>query len=52
MPLFRQRPYPWTVIHVEDRAIYMHALETPSVDENLRPFAEFIARSILRAADA
>ena len=43
--------YPWTVIHVEDRAIYMQALEAASVDEDLRPFAEFIARSILRAAE-
>lgn len=42
--------YPWTVIRIEDRAIYMQALETASVDEDLRPFSEFIARSILHAA--
>lgn len=42
--------YPWTLIRVEDRAAYMQALETASVNEDLRPFAEFIARSIVHAA--
>jgi hypothetical protein len=42
--------YPWTIIRVEDRAAYMQALETASVNEDLRPFAEFIARSIVHAA--
>lgn len=44
--------YPWTIIHVEDRTTYMQALENASVDEDLRPFAEFIARSILRATNS
>jgi hypothetical protein len=42
--------YPWTIIRVEDRAAYMQALETASANEDLRPFAEFIARSIVHAA--
>lgn len=35
--------YPWTVIRVDDRDAYMSALEAASVDEDIRPFAEFIA---------
>ncbi|MDQ7018844.1 MAG: Fic family protein [Robiginitomaculum sp.] len=35
--------YPWTVIPVERRADYMAALEAASVDQNIVPFADFIA---------
>ena len=35
--------YPWTVIPVESRDEYMEALEAASVDENIIPFADFIA---------
>lgn len=35
--------YPWTVIPVERRDDYMAALEAASVDQNIVPFAEFIA---------
>jgi hypothetical protein len=35
--------YPWTVIRVQDRAAYMAALESASVDMNVGPFASFIA---------
>lgn len=35
--------YPWTVIPVEERERYMEALESASVDQNIKPFAEFIA---------
>lgn len=38
--------YPWTVIRVEDRAAYMAALETASVDMNAGPFASFIAERV------
>jgi len=38
--------YPWTVIRVEDRAAYMDALESASVDGDVRPFARFIASRI------
>jgi len=34
--------YPWTVIPVEERERYMNALETASVDQDIKPFAEFI----------
>jgi len=47
--------YPWTVIRVEDRTAYMKALESASVDTNIRPFAAFIAErvkeSMQRSAD-
>jgi hypothetical protein len=35
--------YPWTVIHVEDRAEYLAALDRATIDMDIRPFAEFIA---------
>jgi hypothetical protein len=38
--------YPWTVIRVEDRAAYLQALETASVDGDIRPFAAFIAERV------
>ena len=35
--------YPWTIIQVQDRAAYRSALERASVDQNIKPFAHFIA---------
>jgi Fic family protein len=35
--------YPWTVIPVEERKRYMEALESASTNEDIKPFAEFIA---------
>jgi fido (protein-threonine AMPylation protein) len=35
--------YPWTVIRVEDRALYLAALDSASVNLDIRPFATFIA---------
>jgi hypothetical protein len=34
--------YPWTVIPVERRNDYMRALESASVKQEIRPFAEFV----------
>lgn len=34
--------YPWTVIPVERREDYMHALESASVKQDIRPFASFV----------
>jgi Fic family protein len=39
--------YPWTIIPLEKRADYMSALESASVNHNIKPFAEFLA-SLLR----
>jgi Fic family protein len=38
--------FPWTVIRVEDRAGYMKALESASVQMNVGPFATFIAERV------
>jgi fido (protein-threonine AMPylation protein) len=38
--------YPWTVIRVEDRAGYMTALESASVQMNIGPFAAFVAERV------
>jgi hypothetical protein len=35
--------YPWTVIPVEERDRYMNALESASVNQDIEPFAEFMA---------
>jgi len=35
--------YPWTVIPVEERDNYMNALESASVDQDIKPFAQFVA---------
>uniref|UniRef100_UPI0030F425B4 Fic family protein n=1 Tax=Phenylobacterium sp. TaxID=1871053 RepID=UPI0030F425B4 len=40
--------YPWTVIPVQSRAAYMAALEAASVEQNIVPFAEFLANQIGR----
>lgn len=35
--------FPWTVIPVEERDRYMYALEKASVEQDIEPFAEFMA---------
>lgn len=40
--------YPWTVISVKDRKIYMEALEKASVGENIVPFADFLSDLVKR----
>jgi Fic family protein len=40
--------YPWTVISVENRTAYMHALEKASVGEDIAPFADFVAELVER----
>ena len=35
--------YPWTVVPVEQRAVYMAALEEASVNQNIIPFTDFLA---------
>lgn len=38
--------YDWTVIRVGDRAAYMAALETASVDGDIKPFSRFVAEQM------
>jgi hypothetical protein len=38
--------HPWTVIKVEDRAVYMAALEAASVHEDIVPFTKFLAEAL------
>lgn len=40
--------YPWTVIRVQDRTAYLEALETASVENDVRPFARFVADQMRR----
>jgi len=36
--------YPWTVIPVQERNIYMDSLEQASTNHNIKPFARFLAK--------
>lgn len=38
--------YPWTVVRVEDRKAYLKALDSASIDMDVRPFAAFIAERV------
>ena len=43
--------YPWTVIKVQDRAQYMGALGQASLNEDIKPFAQFISQCIQKQMD-
>ena len=43
--------YPWTVIHVEDRDAYLATLERASIEQDMEPFARFLARRVESAMD-
>jgi fido (protein-threonine AMPylation protein) len=38
--------YPWTVVRVDDRAAYLHALDRASINLDLEPFTNFIAKQM------
>jgi fido (protein-threonine AMPylation protein) len=38
--------YPWAVVRVEDRARYLRALDSASIDLNIAPFAAFLAERV------
>jgi Fic family protein len=40
--------YRWTVITVEQRKVYMTALEKASAEQNIKPFAEFLSHLVKR----
>ena len=40
--------YPWTIIRVQDRDAYLAALESASIDQDIKPFARFVARQVAR----
>ena len=43
--------YPWTVIRVQDRAAYLAALESASVDQDIEPLAHFLAEQVARSLE-
>lgn len=43
--------FPWVVIRLEERSEYMSALESASVDRDIRPFADFVAGGVRRASE-
>jgi Fic family protein len=42
--------YPWTVVPVTQRNDYMSSLESASVRQNIKPFAQFLARLVKDSA--
>ncbi len=38
--------FPWTIVPLAERATYMAALEEASTRQNIKPFAEFLARLV------
>lgn len=38
--------YPWTVIRVEDRTLYLEALDKASIGQDIEPFARFLATRV------
>lgn len=38
--------YPWTIIRVEERNAYLQVLESASIEQDIGPFARFIADRI------
>jgi Fic family protein len=40
--------YPWTVIPLAQRTRYMNALESASVGQDIRPFAELLSELVVR----
>ncbi len=43
--------YPWTVIQVEDRDVYLAALESASIDRDIGPFAQFVADRVAHSLE-
>ena len=43
--------YPWTVIRVQDRTAYLAALESASVDQDIEPFARFVAVQVTQSLE-
>ena len=38
--------YPWTVIRVDEREAYLASLESASIDQDMKPFARFLAERV------
>ncbi len=43
--------YPWTIIRVQDRNDYLAALESASIDQDIEPFAGFVAVQVARSQE-
>lgn len=41
--------YPWTVIRTSDRELYLTALDNASIDQDIGPFARFLAERVERS---
>lgn len=44
--MFASGGYPWTIIHLQNRKEYLMTLEEASVNNNISPFATFIAKEL------
>jgi Fic/DOC family len=44
--------HPWTIIRVEDRDVYLAALDRASIDMDITPFAQFVAERVKRPMES
>jgi Fic family protein len=47
--MFASGGYPWTIIRAKNRREYLVALELAGVENNIEPFAKFIAKEMEQA---
>lgn len=43
--------YSWTIIRVENRGVYLAALDRASIDMDIKPFAQFLAERVKRSME-
>ena len=43
--------YPWTVIGVDDRAVYLASLGRAGIDRDMKPFARFLDERVESALE-
>ena len=43
--------YPWIIIQVEDRDVYLATLESACIDQDIGPFAQFVAERVARSLE-
>lgn len=44
--MFASGGYPWTIVHLKNRQEYLSSLEEASTNNNIQPFARFIAKEL------
>ena len=48
--LFVSGGYPWTIVHLENRKVYLDALEKASIHGDIKDFGQLISRELARTS--